>query len=88
MSTKDKGFASMTVARQREIAQMGGKAVKPENRSFSKHPEVARAAGRLGGLAVPKEKRLFYNDRELAAEAGRKGGLARQAKRKQQDAAE
>lgn len=34
---------------QRKIAVLGGKAVKPEQRSFSTNRQLARDAGRKGG---------------------------------------
>lgn len=40
-----KGFAALSPERLRAIAAKGGKAVRPENRGFSKNPELARAAG-------------------------------------------
>lgn len=70
----------MDPARQREIASMGGKAVK--TRSFSRDPELARAAGRKGGRAVRPERRSFSVNRELAAAAGRKGGTMVPAERR------
>lgn len=39
----------MTPEKQKEIASKGGKAVKPENRTFSRDKELARTAGRRGG---------------------------------------
>lgn len=45
-----KGFASMCPEKQKEIASLGGKAVKSENRSFSRNKDLAREAGRKGGL--------------------------------------
>lgn len=71
---RKQGFAGMDPARQREIASMGGKAVKV--RSFSKDRELARRAGSKGGRAVPADKRTFSRDRAAASVAGRKGGLA------------
>lgn len=46
---KPKGFAAMGKDRQRLIASKGGKSVRPEQRSFSKDPELAANAGRKGG---------------------------------------
>lgn len=43
-----RGFASMSPERRKEIAAMGGKAVKPENRFYSQDKQEARAAGRKG----------------------------------------
>lgn len=69
-----RGFASMTPEKRRQIASMGGKAVKKENRSFSKDRNLAVAAGRKGGLLVLASNRSFARDRKYAAECGRKGG--------------
>lgn len=58
-SGKKRGFASMDPERQREIASMGGRAIKPEKRSFSQNKALARSAGKKGGLsakALLKEK--------------------------------
>jgi hypothetical protein len=35
---------------------MGGKALKPSQRSFSQNPELARTAGRKGGLTPRRTK--------------------------------
>lgn len=69
-----RGFASMTPERRRQIASMGGKAVKKENRSFSRSRKLAVEAGRKGGMLVPAANRSFTRDRAYAAECGRKGG--------------
>lgn len=44
---KETGFALLTVARQREIASMGGKTCPASARTFSNH-EKAVEAGRKG----------------------------------------
>lgn len=72
--TSNRGFASMDVERQRQIASMGGKAVPDAKRSFSQNRRLAAEAGRKGGQSVPGAKRSFSQNRELAAQAGRKGG--------------
>lgn len=46
-----RGFASMSLEQRRAIASMGGKAVGPEKRSFSRDRELAITAGRKGGAA-------------------------------------
>lgn len=46
---KRRGFASMTPERRKELAAKGGASVRPENRSFSKNPALAREAGAKGG---------------------------------------
>jgi general stress protein YciG len=71
-----RGFAAMTPEKQREIARMGGRSLKPEQRSFSQNRDLAQAAGRKGGLGVKPEQRSFSQNRDLAQAAGRKGGAA------------
>ena len=46
-----RGFASMDIDRQREIASKGGRSVPAEKRSFSQDRELASEAGRKGGQA-------------------------------------
>lgn len=74
-----RGFAGMDPKRQREIASKGGRSVPAEERSFSRNPELAAAAGRKGGKSVPAQERSFSRDHSLAVEAGRKGGRSRGA---------
>lgn len=69
-----RGFASMTPEKRREIAKMGGRAVRPENRSFAKDKSLAASAGALGGRGVKPEDRSFSRNHELARAAGSKGG--------------
>lgn len=76
-----KGFADWPRERLLEVARMGGKALKPEQRSFSKNKDLARAAGKKGGHAVSAEKRVFSTNRALAAESGKKGGEASRDKK-------
>lgn len=79
--TKQKrGFAAMTPERRRELASMGGRALKPEQRSFSRNPDLAASAGRKGGLAVDPAKRTFSINHDMAVDAGRKGGLAKKVR--------
>jgi general stress protein YciG len=42
--------------RRHEIASKGGKALRPEQRSFSQSRELAREAGRKGGLTPRRTK--------------------------------
>jgi len=49
-----RGFASMTPERRKEIASMGGKAVNPANRAFTKSRDLARSAGKQGGKSPKK----------------------------------
>lgn len=72
-----RGFASMTPEKRREIARMGGKAGKPENRTFAKSQDLAKRAGTKGGKAVPADKRTFKSMPGLAAKAGRASAAAR-----------
>jgi general stress protein YciG len=74
--TSERGFAAMDEDKQREIARKGGQSVPPQERSFSKDPELASQAGRKGGQSVRPEERSFSKNPELASEAGRKGGEA------------
>lgn len=74
MSKSKRGFGSMSPERQKEIASMGGRSVRPEQRSFSQDRELAKSAGRKGGSNTAPEKRSFSRDRELAVSAGSKGG--------------
>ncbi len=47
----------MITPEQRKIwARLGGKALRPEQRSFSQNRQLASEAGKKGGLA-PKKKR-------------------------------
>jgi len=45
----------MTPERRSEIARLGGKALRPEQRSFSQNRQLASEAGRKGG-SQPKRK--------------------------------
>ncbi|HYM49539.1 MAG TPA: KGG domain-containing protein [Candidatus Limnocylindrales bacterium] len=62
-----RGFASMSAARQRAIARMGGEAAHREGTAHEFSPREAREAGRKGGVAVSR-------DRQHMARIGRKGG--------------
>ena len=68
--TKPRGFAAMTPEARKAIAMLGGAAVPPEKRMFSRDKALAKAAG----AAVPPEKRMFARDKALAKSAGAKGG--------------
>lgn len=65
-----RGFASMEVTKQREIAREGGKAAHQKGVAHEFTPDEAREAGRRGGQAVSQ-------NREHMARIGRKGGEAR-----------
>ena len=88
MAISNRGFASMTAERRREIARLGGKSVPRDSRSFARDPDLAANAGRKGGANVPKAKRSFSADNQLAMEAGRKGGLVASARRQKTSEAE
>jgi general stress protein YciG len=76
MPISERGFASMSVEKRREIPRMGGKSVPAEKRTFSTDRALAKEAGRLGGANVPAEKRSFSTDRHSAAIAGAKAGAS------------
>jgi general stress protein YciG len=65
-----RGFASMDLSRQREIASKGGRAAHAQGRAHEFTADEARTAGRKGGEAVSR-------DRSHMAAIGRAGGLAR-----------
>lgn len=83
-----RGFAAMSPERQREIAILGGKALKPEQRTFSVDRQLAAEAGRKGRQKL--DPALFhFNDRAFASAAGKKGAAAShraKAAKKQQGA--
>jgi len=64
---KDRGFASMDRAKQREIASKGGKTAHQKGVAHEWTSEEARAAGRKGGLASADRKRLAREAREASA---------------------
>jgi general stress protein YciG len=67
---RTRGFASMDLSKQREIASKGGKAAHAQGRAHEFTADEARAAGRKGGEVVSR-------DREHMAAIGRAGGRAR-----------
>jgi general stress protein YciG len=66
----NRGFASMDLSKQREIARRGGTAAHAQGRAHEFTSDEARDAGRKGGKAVSA-------DREHMAAIGRAGGRAR-----------
>jgi len=82
IDTSQRGFASMTAERRREIAAMGGRSVPKYKRTFRKNRALAKSAGRKGGANVPAEKRSFSCDRALAKRAGCNGGKKSPAKKR------
>jgi general stress protein YciG len=67
--TRNRGFASMDGAKQRDIASKGGKAAHARGTAHEFTSEEARVAGRKGGETVS-------SNRSHMAEIGRKGGEA------------
>ncbi len=65
--TKGRGFASMSVEKQREIARKGGQAAHARGTAHEFTADEARAAGRKGGERVSE-------NRTHMAEIGRVGG--------------
>jgi len=65
-----RGFASMDLSKQREIASKGGKAAHAKGRAHEFTADEARTAGRKGGETVSR-------DRSHMATIGRAGGQAR-----------
>lgn len=61
--TRKRGFGGMSMEKRRMISAMGGRAVKPENRAFSKDKDLARTAGRRGGSRIKSRTA----DREAAS---------------------
>ncbi len=51
MGTSNRGFASMSPEKQREIASKGGKAAHAKGTAHQFTPDEARVAGRKGGQA-------------------------------------
>jgi len=66
----NRGFATMDLSRQREIASKGGRAAHAQGRAHEFTADEARAAGRKGGDVVSR-------DRAHMAAIGRAGGQAR-----------
>jgi len=56
-----RGFAAMAPEKRREIARKGGASVLAANRSFSKNPGLAEAAGRKGGQRSPPRRQASGN---------------------------
>jgi general stress protein YciG len=77
----NRGFASMDIGKQREIASKGGKAAHAQGRAHEFTPDEARVAGRKGGEVVSR-------DRAHMAAIGRAGGQARGRNRALQAARE
>ena len=67
--TSNRGFASMSPQKQREIASKGGRAAHEMGVAHQWSSDEARNAGRKGGQSVSQ-------NRQHMAEIGRKGGQA------------
>lgn len=61
---RPQGFAAISPERQREIASMGGKSVKPEQRAYSRDRDLAVRSGQLGAPAAAEVKRERRRRRE------------------------
>lgn len=55
MTKSRRGFAAASPERRKQVAAMGGAAVPPKKRSFSKDRKLAIEAGRKGGLKSRKK---------------------------------
>jgi uncharacterized protein len=49
VAPKKRGFGGMDPEKRKMISSLGGRAVRPENRSFSRNKDLARSAGKKGG---------------------------------------
>lgn len=77
--TSSRGFASMSLDKQREIARKGGQAAHARGTAHEFTADEARAAGRKGGERVSK-------NREHMSRIGRIGGKSSAARRQPGDA--
>ena len=73
-NTKNRGFASMSSDKQREIARKGGRAAHERGTAHEFTPDEARAAGKKGG------ERVSTNRQHMAA-IGRLGGRSSAGRR-------
>ncbi len=73
MATSKRGFASMDLNKQREIASKGGRAAHAKGTAHEFTSDEARTAGRKGGEAVSR-------DRAHMSAIGREGGHSRGAR--------
>lgn len=80
-NTSKRGFASMDVTKQREIASKGGRAAHAKGTAHEFTPDEARVAGRKGGEAVSR-------DRQHMSAIGREGGHSRGRARQEQNRTE
>jgi hypothetical protein len=68
MSIKDRGFASLSPERRKEIASLGGKTANQRGTAHHWTPEQAREIGRKGGLASAR-KRAASREAQREAES-------------------
>lgn len=71
----NRGFASMTEQRRKEVAARGGKSAQNRKTAHVWTSETASAAGKLGGEKIAQ-------NRDHMATIGRLGGLARAANKR------
>lgn len=57
MAIENRGFASMSPARQRKIASQGGKVAHQQGVAHEWTKDEAREAGRKGGIASHRNRR-------------------------------
>lgn len=74
---KNKGFASMTPQKQREIARRGGQAAHQKGKAHTFSTAEARDAGRKGGQRVSTDKSHMA---EIGRLGGKKSAMQRAAK--------
>ena len=77
-NTKNRGFASMSAEKQREIARKGGRAAHEKGTAHEFTTDEARAAGRKGGERVSA-------NREHMSRIGRLGGKRSAGRRASSD---
>lgn len=51
VTKRRQGFACLSPEQRRAVAAKGGRSVKPENRAYSRDPELARRSAIKGGTA-------------------------------------
>jgi general stress protein YciG len=69
MAIADRGFASMSSARQRKIASQGGKVAHAKGVAHEWTRPEARDAGREGGIATHRNRRARLTGAETTATA-------------------
>lgn len=67
MAIENRGFASMSPARQRKIASLGGKVAHQKGVAHEWTKNEARDAGRRGGTAAQRNRRVRLAAAEAAA---------------------